>query len=269
MRLFDRVEKGLLTTIDGMYARLPRRRPSQGRLKNCRIVSHRGEHDGRTVLENTLAAFDAAVAQEIWGIEFDIRWTRDLTPVVIHDPDLRRVFGLGDVVSQSTLEKLKRVCPQVPTLAETVARYGGKTHLMVEIKQERYPEPNRQNRILGDLFSSLQPVRDFHLLALDPEMFRLTTFAPAAAFLPVARLNVSKFSRMAIREGFAGVAGHYVLLGAGVIRRHHAAGQMAGTGYIRSRHVFLREINRGVDWIFSNHAGQVQRLLVRLRSSAD
>ncbi len=269
MNFFNRLENRLLTAIDWIYARLPRRRPSRDRLEHCRIVSHRGEHDGRTVRENTLPAFDAAVAQGVWGIEFDIRWTRDLEPVVIHDGDLRRVFGRPEVIAHCTREELLGVCPQVPTLREAIARYGGQTHLMVEIKQERYPEPNRQNRILGDLFSGLQPGRDFHILVLDPEMFRLAAFAPANAFLPVAQLNISKFSRMAIREGFAGVAGHYVMMGAGTIDRHHAAGQGAGTGYIRSRNVLWREVSRGVDWIFSNHAGQVQRMCLGLRSRAE
>jgi glycerophosphoryl diester phosphodiesterase len=138
---------------------------------------------------------------------------------------------------------------------------------MVEIKEEPYADPGRQNRILGDLFARLCPGRDFHLLALTPETFRLTPFAPPSAFLPVARLNISEFSRLAVQRGYAGIAGHYAMLGADVIERHHAASQQVGTGYIRSRNALLREINRGVDWIFSNHAGEVQALLQQLQSA--
>jgi glycerophosphoryl diester phosphodiesterase len=268
MSVLDRAEKILLPLIDGIYGRAPQPLPGHGPVKRCRIVSHRGEHDRRGAQENTIAAFDAAVALGVWGIEFDVRWTRDLTPVVIHDPDLRRVFGLPQVVAECTLGQLQRACPQVPALAEVIHRYGGRVHLMVEVKAENYPEPGRQNRMLGDLFSALTPGRDFHLLSLDPAVFRLTAFAPPSAWLPVARLNLAQLSRMAIRERLAGVAGHYALLGAGAIRRHHDAGQQVGTGYIRSRNLLLREIRRGVDWVFSNHAGSVQRLLRRLQSSA-
>ncbi len=262
----DRVENILLPLIDRIYAGLPRPNPGMEQVKSCRIISHRGEHDGRRVFENTLAAFDAAVDQGAWGIEFDIRWTRDLEPVVTHDPDLRRVFGQSLPVGDSGLHELRRQCPHIPTLAEVIGRYGGKVHLMAEVKQEPYPDPGRQNRILGDLFAGLCPGRDFHLLALTPEAFRLTPFAPPSACLPVARLNISEFSRMAVQRGYAGVAGHYAMLGASVIGRHHAAGQKVATGYIRSRNALLREINRGVDWIFSNHAGKVQAFLKGLQS---
>jgi len=256
-----------LPAIDAAYARLPRPHAGQERLENCRIISHRGEHDSRRVFENTLAAFDAAVERGVWGIEFDIRWTRDLEPVVTHDPDLRRVFGQRLRLSDSRLHELRRQCPHVPTLAEVIGRYGGKVHLMVEIKAEPYADAGRQNLILGDLFAGLCPGRDFHLLALTPETFRLTSFAPPSACLPVARLNISEFSRLAVQRGYAGIAGHYAMLGSGVIGRHHAARQKVGTGYIRSRNALLREINRGVDWIFSNHAGEVQALLRGLQSA--
>jgi glycerophosphoryl diester phosphodiesterase len=261
MSFFDRVENKLLRMIDWFFERRPQTLPDQRSLARCRVVSHRGEHDGRVILENTLPAFDAAVALGVWGIECDIRWTRDLTPVVIHDADLQRVFGLRRTVAACTLEKLQRDCPDLPTLSAVIGRYGGKTHLMVEVKQEPYPDPGRQNRILRDLFAGLTPGADFHLLSLAPEMFRRTSFVPPSACLPVARLNLPQLSQLALRTGYAGVAGHYALVGDGVVRRHHAAGQRVGTGYPRSMRVLVRELHRQVDWIFSNHAGRIQRWL--------
>lgn len=267
MSWFDRIENRLLRWIDRIFERRPGSVPDERALARCRLVSHRGEHDGRGVLENTLAAFDAAVAAGVWGIECDIRWTRDLTPVVIHDPDLRRVFGLDRTVSACTLPELQRDCPALPTLAEVIGRYGGKAHLMVEIKAEAYPDPGRQNRILQGLFAALAPGADFHLLSLTPEMFRRTSFAPPSACLPVARLNVRRMSRLALREGYGGVAGHYALVGGAVIRRQHAAGQGVGTGYPRSPRVLARELGRQVDWIFSNHAGEIQGWIRRFQRS--
>jgi glycerophosphoryl diester phosphodiesterase len=269
MSLFERAENLLLPMIDGIYSRLHQPHPGIERLRSCRIISHRGEHDNRLVFENTLAAFDAAVAQGVWGIEFDLRWTRDLEPVVVHDADLRRVFGRDLRVGGCTLRDLKRHCPHVPTLAEVVGRYGGKAHLMMEIKAESYPDRDRQNRELGEVFAALRPGRDFHLLSLAPEMFRLIDFAPPAGFVPVARLNFPDLSRLAMQEGYGGVAGHYALVGGSAIRRLHAAGQKVGTGYPRARNCLFREIQRGVDWIFCNHAGEVQQLIRRLQAPAD
>lgn len=266
MSLFDRLENLLLPAIDRIYARLPQMNPGAAQLKNCRIVAHRGAHERRGALENTLPAFDAALEQGVWGIEFDIRWTRDLVPVVIHDPCLQQVFGLPHEVSRCTLEELTAICPRVPRLADVIHRYGGKLHLMAEIKAEPYPEPRRQDQTLRDLFSGLTPGEDFHLLALAPDLFRLTPFAPPHACLPVARLNAAGVSRLAVRAGYAGVAGHYQLVGEGIIRQQHALGRKVGTGYAGSRSVLLREIRRGVDWVFSNHAVRLQRMLKQIQS---
>ena len=62
------------------------------RLMDCRIISHRGEHDNRNVFENTLKSFDKALESGIFGIEFDLRWTKDLKPVVFHDGNTKRLF---------------------------------------------------------------------------------------------------------------------------------------------------------------------------------
>ncbi|MCU0584499.1 MAG: glycerophosphodiester phosphodiesterase [Desulfobacterales bacterium] len=261
MSLFDRFEQLLLPAVDRLYAGLPRLRPDPEQLSRCRIVAHRGAHDPPRIPENTFAAFDAASACGAWGIEFDIRWTRDLVPVVIHDPGLERVFGRHRRVAHCSAEELAALCPRLPRLSDLIARYGGRLHLMAEIKAEPYPDPLRQNRILGDLFAGLTPGADFHLLALDPALFRLTPFAPPSACLPVARVNVGGASRLALRAGYAGVAGHYLATTGGVIRRQHAAGRQVGTGYAESRNVLLRELRRGVDWIFSNRAGRMQKLL--------
>ena len=85
---------------DALFALWPQPVPTRNALKNCKIISHRGEHDNLTVFENTLAAFDKVLQQEIWGTECDIRWTRDLTPVIIHDTSGQRVFGKQLFINQ-------------------------------------------------------------------------------------------------------------------------------------------------------------------------
>jgi glycerophosphoryl diester phosphodiesterase len=259
MRLVDRLETILLPLIDRWFARVPRPRPDPARLRGSRVVAHRGVH-GPDRPENTLAAFDAALADGVWGIEFDLRWTRDLVPVVVHDPDLARVFGVDAVVGRTAAAELKRLCPQVPTLAEVLARYGGKAHLMVEVKAEPLPEPDRHNGVLRELFAGLVPVRDYHLLSLSVDLLDQVTFAPAAC-VPVAGANLRAVSRAALGRGWGGVAGHYALAGNRVVARHHRAGQAVGTGYIGSANALYREVGRGVDWIFSNHAAEVQRMI--------
>jgi glycerophosphoryl diester phosphodiesterase len=263
---WDRVENTLMALSDRIFARWPRSCPDPARLRHCRIVSHRGEHDNRLTFENTLAAFDAAVGAGAWGIELDIRWTKDCQPVVIHDPDLQRVFGVPLAVAGATRAELRQRCPHVPSLEEVIRRYGGKAHLMVEVKPAHPADPARQNQVLGELFSGLTPGQDFHLISLVPHLFRPLTFAPKSALVPIARLNPGQFGRLAAREGYGGLAGHYAVVSRSDIGQQHAAGGKVGTGYVRTPNCLFRELNRGVDWIFSNHAAEVQALLRRLQS---
>ena len=66
------MEAGASGCVDLMYRIWPRNAPDREKLKNCRIVSHRGEHDNRSVKENTFAAFDPGDGiEDLRGPEFD------------------------------------------------------------------------------------------------------------------------------------------------------------------------------------------------------
>ena len=264
MEIFPTLEAHLRQVLDNFYARWPQPIPRMERLQQCRIVSHRGHYDNQRVFENTIAAFDQAKNEGIWGIEFDLRWTVDLHPVVIHDTDLHRVFGSNLEVRQATLAELKSECPLVPSLDEMIQRYGKKIHLMIEIKAELYPDPVQQNRILKNLFSSLVPEKDFHLLTLTPEMFKLIAFVPKSAFVPIARFNFFRLSKLAIEQNYTGLAGHYLFLTASRLKKHWKSQQKVGTGYINSKNCLFRELNRGVEWIFSDNAVELQQIVNQL-----
>jgi len=205
-------------------------------------------------MENTLAAFDPVVDSGIWGIEFDIRWTRDLIPVVIHDADCQRVFGSPIEVARHNLETLQKKCPLIPSLEQLIQRYGKKVHLMIEIKQEKFPNLIRQRGILKQLFKDLIPGEDFHLLTLNPALFDLFDIVPGRAMLPVAELNYKSLSREAIEKGYAGICGQYLLMSDRIINAHAQHQQKIGTGFARSKFGFYRELNRQVEWIFTNRA---------------
>jgi len=248
----------LLKAIDRFYAGWPQRFPGEKRLRQCKIVSHRGEHDNRLVLENTMAAFEGVRDAGVWGVEFDIRWTRDLEPVVFHDPGTGRIFGRECKIREMTFEEVKLRFPLIPSLKDVISGFGKTLHLMVEIKAEPYPDPAGQNRRLKDLFAGLVPGEDFHLMSLVPGMFRFINFVPAPFFLPIAGADIGALSRVALQNGYGGITGHYLLLTRRMIRRHRNREQKVGTGFVASRNTLYREINRGVDWIFSNRAAELQ-----------
>ena len=259
MALSQTTTQRLLDGVEQVFRHLPRANPPPDVWSRARIVSHRGERDNRAVRENTLSAFDAAAG--VWGLECDIRWTRDLQPVVAHDADLMRVFGQAGSIADIELDALRARLPQVPTLDEFIRRYAPRHHLMLELKAEVYPEPRVQRARLARLLGDLHPGRDFHILALDTRLFEHVQTLPATCWLPVARTNLAAMSAFALRHGCAGLAGPYALMTRRRIRLHHRAGQRIGVGFPAHRNVLRRELARGVDWIFSNHARDLQTMV--------
>ncbi|HEV2834871.1 MAG TPA: glycerophosphodiester phosphodiesterase [Pyrinomonadaceae bacterium] len=78
------------------------------------IIGHRGA--SAVAPENTIAAFEAAIAAGADGIEFDVRLSRDGVPVIIHDDNLRRTHGVRSAVNALTADELVRL--KVPTLRQ-------------------------------------------------------------------------------------------------------------------------------------------------------
>ena len=267
MKFLNSLENSIQALLDAFFALWPQPFPAEERLRNCKIVSHRGEYDNQIVFENTLAAFDQARAASVWGIECDLRWTRDLQPVVIHDSDLLRVFGLNVRICEVTLSELKSACSLVPSLGEVIQRYGKRLHLMLEIKKEMYPDPEYQNQVLADAFSSLKPCQNFHVISMSPQMFKLIDFVDPSAFIAVARFNILKLSKLVRHKKYGGLAGHYFFLTKSILQKHHDNQQKVGTGYIGSRNCLFRELNRGTDWLFSNNAAELQELVDQLVGS--
>lgn len=254
------LEEFAMAVVDAAMATIPRRVPARDALERCKIISHRGEHDNKQVIENTLPAFEVAKAAGVWGIECDIRWTSDLVPVICHDPSPKRLFGAATPIREMTFVQLRAQVPQIPSLVEVIDTYGGNTHLMLEIKQEPCSQPTLQSEVLRSLLSSLEPVVDFHILSLDMALFDRVPFLPSVACLPVATLNRGAMSRSTLAGDYAGLSGHYLLMNKQLKRRHEANGQIISTGFPASRNCLFRELNRGVEWIFTNNAVALQRI---------
>lgn len=252
------LDHAFLRTVDALYG-LRRHAPTAAQLAACRIVSHRGEHDNRAVFENTCAAFDPLRGSGVFGLEFDVRWTADRVPVVFHDADLRRLFGAPQRLADLAWEQLHAGWPLIPRLDAFVRRYTEEFHLMAELKHEVYPEPELQDRRLAEALAPALESGRCHVLSLRPQVFAQLPALPAARTMGVARLNADAISSEALAARRGGFACHYVALRAHHIRTHRAAGQRVGAGFPSSRALLHREAARGVDWIFSDRARQLER----------
>ncbi|MCU0565765.1 MAG: glycerophosphodiester phosphodiesterase [Oculatellaceae cyanobacterium Prado106] len=94
-----------------------------------RIVAHRGFG----ARENTLAAFEGAIAIQADCIELDVRCSQDQVLIVHHDP----VIG-GQAIEALTWADIQRLDPEVPTLEAAIACCQGRIQLDVEIKEPGY-----------------------------------------------------------------------------------------------------------------------------------
>jgi len=101
-----------------------------------RIIAHRGASAYEP--ENTLRAFERAIAQGADWIELDVQLTKDGWPVVLHAADLAATTSGRGLVSATSLAELRRLDAglgeQVPTLDEVVEGFGGRCGLYVELK---------------------------------------------------------------------------------------------------------------------------------------
>lgn len=68
-------------------------------------IAHRGDAAGAP--ESTLAAFGSALRQRVDGVEFDVQFTRDGVPVVMHDLSVNRTTNCRGAVKGITWSRLR------------------------------------------------------------------------------------------------------------------------------------------------------------------
>lgn len=112
--------------------------------------AHRGFHN-EIVPENSTKAFKLAI-ENGFGIEFDIRVTKDDTWVVFHDADLKRMSNENlkiDKLNFSELDKylLGNSIETIPTLESTLNLINGKVPLLIEIKHIKKHNKHLKNLV--------------------------------------------------------------------------------------------------------------------------
>jgi glycerophosphoryl diester phosphodiesterase len=96
---------------------------------------------------------------------------------------------------------------------------------------------------------------------MNPEMLEHIKWVPPQTLLPVARLNTKALSDLVIQKNYGGLLAHYLAFRDTLLHRHQMLGHHTGTGYISSKNCLFRELNRQVEWLFSNNAKHIQSIL--------
>ena len=118
-------------------------------LGSC-AYAHRGLHTGGGAVENSPAAFAAAIAQGL-GIECDIQRSSDGLAMVFHDDTLDRLTAeSGAVASRSAAQLgatlLGKSRDTIPTLRALLDQIAGQVPLLIEIKSPHGRSAGRQVR---------------------------------------------------------------------------------------------------------------------------
>ena len=105
-------------------------------------IAHRGLFDSNlSIPENSIPAFKRAV-EHGFGIELDVRLTKDRQLVVFHDATLLRMCGVNKKVADLTYEELKQYRLEhtnhgIPALKEVLNVIEQKVPVVIEIKAEK------------------------------------------------------------------------------------------------------------------------------------
>jgi glycerophosphoryl diester phosphodiesterase len=217
------------------------------------LVGHRGVYEHPETLENTIAAFDLAIAHG-GGIEFDLHLTRDSVVVVHHDPTLWRVHKAPHAVRDLTLSQLQEIAPAVPTLDEVLERYGHSCpHYFMEpkVKDQRSMET-----LVQSVGASLERARlggSATLISTDTRMLdtarRLTPWmAKAMVFFVDHRASAAYVKK----HGDTGLAGWYFTFPTSLRPFLEQRGLHIGVGQIDYGNTYRHFRNRGFRYHFTN-----------------
>jgi len=161
------------------------------------LMAHRGNRVACP--ENTLAAFRQALADGADIIETDLHLTADHVFVCIHDATVDRTTNGTGAVAGMTLAELKALsaacgrpefeAERLPTLTELAAILPGDIALGLELKTDRFLEPEVCTSLLAELDRS--GVRE-RTVALSFSLPRLQALQAVAPDLPIGWITLTR-----------------------------------------------------------------------------
>ncbi|MGZ4125203.1 MAG: glycerophosphodiester phosphodiesterase [Actinomycetota bacterium] len=232
------------------------------------VVAHRGASSSHP--ENTLPAFEAALALGAPVVELDVRLTADGHAVVMHDADVSRTTDGEGFVHEMTFEQVRGLeagtlehPARVPLLSEVLDLVSGRGGVAIEIKNlpgDPGYEPDGESSVAAALAEVERVGFDGPVLVLS---FNPRSIAAARAADAGVATGLLTTDAIAPDDGLAFVVeqGHEFLLpgsrgliatGFDVVERAQAAGVRLGTWTIDDPATFARVIDAGVDAIATN-----------------
>ncbi|MBI4687286.1 MAG: glycerophosphodiester phosphodiesterase [Nitrospirae bacterium] len=111
---------------------------SKERIKMFLKIGHRGAKAYE--IENTLDSFQKAIESGINAVEMDVRRAKDGKLVIIHDDNLKRIFGMDILISHTPLAELKQLTENKMLTLEEALQFIDKKleRILIELKEVGY-----------------------------------------------------------------------------------------------------------------------------------
>lgn len=234
------------------------------------VIAHRGASAERA--ENTLPAYELAVAQGADAIEIDLHRTRDGHVVVTHDEDLAGLGGRGEI-ADATLAEVRELDAgggaRIPLLEEVLDAFGERIAFNLEIKRPRRgPYPGLEEAVVAEVTRRGLLDRTLFSCFYDPVLATLRRVAPRVRIgLLVSRRYPDGALGRARALGAEALHPEAPLVDAAGVEAAHAAGLAVYPFTVDDPGAMARMLDLGVDGLFTNVPGRMRALVDARRQS--
>lgn len=226
-------------------------------------------HRGASLVapENSLSAISRALGDGADYVEIDVRLTADKVPVLWHDSDMRRVFGLGGAISAVNLEDIIDLdagswfdpafsSERIATLQQAIDLVRGKAGLYLDLKPDL--RAGDLTRKVIELLRHNDMIDQSVLAAAHPAMLREAKLlepglkTSLVAEFVVGPLDSSSFDNLALRHNRVTAA---------TIAEAHRKGYELHVWTVNSPSAMARFIDMGVDNIITDRPDLLAELI--------
>jgi glycerophosphoryl diester phosphodiesterase len=196
--------------------------------------------------ENSLAAFEYALAHGCDGIEFDVRFTSDRRSALCHDPKYgRREIASTEYAGLDRRHRFERRHAPMACLEDVLARFGSMSYLDIEMKVG-----GQEEAIVAAIKAQL-PMHGFVVSSFLPEV--LLRLRELDAWLPLGFVcKHAEEARQWTTLPISIFIPHYKLVSQALVDEVHAAGRKLFTWTVNQRRDLVRLANWGVDGLISD-----------------
>jgi glycerophosphoryl diester phosphodiesterase len=233
------------------------------------VIAHRGASGHAP--ENTLAAFERAVALGAGFIETDLHLTRDARFVAIHDPTLERTTNGTGRVQDLTLAEIRKLDAgmwfdrefmgqKVPTLEEII-EFAAKHDVIFYLELKYEAAWGMHHSLLGALQKSDGAARSIIISSNESTLAALRQVDPSAMMGLIFEETRQDYAKAGIELGVRQLCPQYRLVTPEMVEQAHRLDLQVATWTVDDAAVMRAMIAAKADGIMTNFPDRLQAIL--------